>query len=267
MKIIVSHDIDHITAFEHKNMLIPKFLIRASIELAIGVISFSEYLLRYKSIFIENKWQNLNEIMDFNEKNNIPTTFFVGMNNGMGLDYSLSNAKYWAKKINERNFDIGLHGIAYNSYDEMKKEYNELFKIINKDFGIRMHYLRSDSSTFDNLSSLGYLYDSTILKDRNPYKKNGMWEFPLHIMDVNIFQREGKRYTSKTLNEYKQITIDRIEELKQKNIKYMTLLFHDRYFDNSFAIWKEWYIWIIEYLKSGDYEFISYKDAIKELEK
>ena len=45
----------------------------------------------------------------------------------------------------------------------------------------------------------------------------------------------------------------------------MTLLFHDRYFDDSFKIWKEWYIWVINYFKNKGYEFISYEKAIKEL--
>jgi hypothetical protein len=43
MKIIISHDIDHITVFEHKkDLIIPKFIIRSFIELGLGYISFSE---------------------------------------------------------------------------------------------------------------------------------------------------------------------------------------------------------------------------------
>jgi len=264
MKIIVSHDIDHITAFEHKNMIVPKFLIRNSIELITNKISFKEYALRYKELYI-NKWHNLEELMSFNKENNIPATFFIGMNNAKGLDYSLNNASKWAKEIDKNGFDIGVHGISYLDFDSINNEYNSLKEVINSDFGIRMHYLRSVDDTFTNIAKSGYIYDSTILEDKNPYKIDNMWEFPLHIMDGNIMY-QGKRWITKSLDEYKEITKERVEELIAKDIKYMTFLFHDRYFNDSFLTWKEWYIWSIKYFKSLGFEFISYKDAIKELE-
>lgn len=264
MKIIVSHDIDHLTAWEHKNLLIPKFLIRATIEYAKGIISTSEYLLRYKSI-IFNKWQNLEEIMNFDKENNIPATFFIGVNNGMGLDYPLKQALKWAQIIHNNGFDIGVHGIEYCDYSIMKKEYNFLYNIVNDNIGIRMHYLRNDPSTFKKLSKVGYLFDSTIFEDKNPYKINNMWEFPLHIMEVNIFYPNKEKWLTKSLKEYKEYTKKRIKELNKKNINYLTLLFHDRYFDKSHIYWRDWYIWVINYLKNEGHTFISYKDAIKEL--
>lgn len=265
MKIIVSHDVDHLTPWEHKNLIVPKFLIRATIEYIKGIISFTEYSLRYKSLFT-NKWQNIEEIIKFNKEHNIPATFFIGMNNGVGLDYPLNKALNWAKKIFDSDFDVGVHGIEYNDYNKIKEEYDFLFNVINDEIGIRMHYLRNDSNTLENLSKVGYLFDSTALEDKNPYKINNMWEFPLHIMEGQIFYQDGKRYTSKTLEEYKKITIKRVDELEEKGINYMSLLFHDRYFDDSFKIWKEWYIWVINYLKDKGYKFISYKEAIKELD-
>jgi hypothetical protein len=264
-KVIISHDVDHITVFEHyKDLIIPKFLIKSTIEKLIGVITWKEYFLRYKRIF-ENKWQNINELMEFNKKNNIPTTFFLGMNNGMYLSYSLKEAILWVNKIKQKEFDVGVHGIEFKDFDIMKKEYENLYSIIKDDIGIRMHYLRYDENTFNNLSKIGYLFDSTYLKDINPFKIGKMWEFPLHIMDGHIFY-EDARYTTKSLVYYKEKTIKRLNELKNKNINYITILFHDRYFDDSFRIWKEWYIWLIKYLKNNNYTFISYKKAIQELE-
>lgn len=266
MKIIVSHDIDHITAWEHKNALIPKFIIRSSIELFSGVISVREYMLRFKRIFIENRWQNIDDLMAFDLSHNIPSSFFVGMANGVGLEYSIEKAYYWADRIYQKGFDVGVHGIAYDDIEQMRNEHMKLCKKLNiSDIGIRMHYLRNDKKTFTHLSNIGYLYDSTELKDENPYKIGEMWEFPLHIMEGNIFYQNGKRWTSLTLEEYKDISINRIEELENKSIKYMTLLFHDRYYDDSFTIWKKWYEWVVMYLKDKGHTFISYKDAIKEL--
>lgn len=65
MKIIISHDVDHITAWEHrKDLIIPKFLVRNTIELTIGSITGKEYLLGFSSLF-KNKWHNVKDLIDF----------------------------------------------------------------------------------------------------------------------------------------------------------------------------------------------------------
>lgn len=266
MKIIVSHDIDHLTAREHTKTLLFKFLIRGTIEVILRTISVREYITRFKSIFITNKWQNINEIMDFNNKNNIPATFFIGVANGMGLEYSLSNSLAWAKHINKQGFDLGVHGISFDNKEDMQVEYDLLQSHLNQDVGMRMHYLRTDDKTMEYISEIGYLFDTTISEDKNPYKINDMWEFPLHIMEVNIFYPNKEKWLTKSLDEYKKYTKKRVKELDEKNINYMTLLFHDRYFDDSHICWRDWYIWLIGYLKEEGHTFISYKDAIRELE-
>ena len=60
MKIIISHDVDHITVWEHltKDFIIPKFLLRNKIELLTGKIGFNEYCLRIKDVF-NNKFQSI----------------------------------------------------------------------------------------------------------------------------------------------------------------------------------------------------------------
>ena len=267
MKVIISHDIDHLTPFEHLNsLLIPKFLIRATIELSLGVISFSEYIKRYKNIFILNKWQNLDELMEFNKQNQIPATFFIGVNSGMGLTYPLEKAQKWAKKIDSLGFDVGVHGIEFDNFEGVKKEYERLFNIIQKPIGMRMHYLRNDKKTLEFLAKAGYIYDSTTIGDKDPYKIDSMWEFPLHIMEMDLIFEKNKRWQSQKFETIKDKTKRRLDELLEKNLKYVSILFHDRYFDDSFVSWKSWYKFSIEYLKQNDIEFISYKDAIKELE-
>ena len=62
------------------------------------------------------------------------------------------------------------------------------------------------------------------------------------------------------------MTKDRIDNLISKDISYLTFLFHDRYFNDSFKIWKKWYIWSILYFEKLGYKFISYPDAIREIE-
>lgn len=265
MKIIISHDIDHITAKEHVNdMIIPKFIIRNKIELFTGKISFKEFNLRLKNI-LKNKWNNISEIMDYNEHHDIPETFFMGVNNGVGLYYGLDLAELWVNKILKRGVDCGVHGISYNNYEEVKREY-DLFQQISglEHFGIRMHYLRNDSQTFENLANAGYIFDSTDYGIKKHYKIKNMHEFPLHIMEGYELEA-GKKWQSKSTSEAVSSAIEKIKNAEKDGISYLTILFHDRYFDDSFLSWKNWYKAITDYCKAQSYEFVDYRGAIKEI--
>ena len=184
MKIIISHDIDHLSVWEHRtDLIIPKAIIRNSLELTKGYITANEYKNRFRDI-IQNNWQRIDELMDYNENNDIPATFFIGVNSGLGLSYTLEDARSWIGKIIKKGFDVGVHGIEYLNYSGMEKEFAR-FKSCSglEQFGIRMHYLRNGENTLDFLEKLGYLFDTTIYKTGNPYKIGRMWEFPLQIMD------------------------------------------------------------------------------------
>ncbi len=267
MKVIISHDIDHITAWEHYNdLIIPKSIIRNSLEFIKGVINIKEYLGRYNELLM-NKWQYIDELLEFDKENGVKSTFFLGVNNGLGLAYKLDMAKFWVIKIINQGFETGVHGICYDDFTKIKYEFDTFKKISGLDnFGIRLHYLRSNSSTLNFLEQAGYLFDSTIFELSDPYKINNMWEFPLHIMDsCEIYG--NKRWQTKSFEKIKDLTKYKIEEIIRKNIKYITVLFRDRYFTNYYLNWIKWYIWIIEWFKMNKFIFINYKSAIKELEK
>lgn len=267
MNVIVSHDVDHLTVWEHKNdLIVPKYLIRNFIELISGYISISEVISRFKDI-IKNKWQNIEELMKFDKANNIPSTFFVGVSNGIGLKYSLNNADIWIKRILQEGFHVGVHGIAFDDYDAIKKECST-FRTISglNQFGIRMHYLRNHENTLVFLNKAGYMFDTTLYKVINPFKVGNMWEFPINIMDVHIICKNS-RWQNLNLNQSKETTKRLIQEAFDKGIDYFTILFHDMYFSESFITWKEWYIWLIEYLKINGFKMKSYKEAIEDLEK
>ena len=75
-KIIISHDVDHLSSYEHfSDLIIPKFVVRALIEKAKGIISFEELILRYKDT-IKGKWNFVCELSDFDKEHNIKSTFF-----------------------------------------------------------------------------------------------------------------------------------------------------------------------------------------------
>jgi len=262
MKVIVSHDVDHISVKEHFNdTIIPKFIIRNKIELLTGKISFKEFNLRIKYLF-KNKWNNIYELIDYNEQYDIPATFFVGVNNGVGLNYSLDLAADRIQYIVSRGVDCGVHGISYHNFLDVKKEYDTFHDISGLDsFGIRMHYLRNDDNTFQNLANAGYLFDSTDYGIKKHYQIGQMHEFPLHIMEGYELEA-GKKWQSKTTKEAIKSAIVKIKDAEKNGIEFLTILFHDHYFDDSFLSWKNWYKEIINYCKAQDYEFVNYRQAI-----
>jgi peptidoglycan/xylan/chitin deacetylase (PgdA/CDA1 family) len=265
MKVIISHDVDHLTAREHlKDMIIPKYVIRAKLELFFGKISLKEFFCRMNEIF-DNKWQNIEEVMRFDKKHNVPSTFFFGMDNGLGLSYNILQAEPWIKRVLENGFEAGVHGIAFNDIDRMKTEFDKFRAISNRnDFGIRMHYLRNDETTLNLIGKTGYEFDSTIYKLEDPHKMGELWEFPLHIMEGYILE-DGKSWQRLNLEQAKQKTLELIQVISDKNLKYLNILFHDRYFTDAYKTWKAWYIWIIEYLQEKGHEFVNFRQAILEL--
>jgi hypothetical protein len=167
MKVIISHDVDHLTVCEHKtDLIIPKFIVRSSIELLIGSISLNEYVHRFKD-FMKNKWNNISELIEFDREHNIPATFFFGVSNGLGLAYSLEDAKGYTNFVKISGFDVGVHGIAFDNFWDIKREF-ETFREISGEskFGIRMHYLRLGNNTLNYLSKIGYLFDASVFKKK-----------------------------------------------------------------------------------------------------
>lgn len=267
MKVIVSHDIDHITVWEHlfKDTIIPKFMARMHIELFNGKIGINEYTLRWADFF-KNKWQNIDELITFNNIHKVPSSFFIAVSNGIGLSYSNESALVWINQMKKRNCEIGVHGIAFDNKAEIEKELNTFLSLSGqKQCGIRMHYVRNNENTFHYFDEAGYCYDSTENSFKNPYKIGNMWEFPFQIMDGWVIE-EGQRWQTRTLEQAKDTTKKLIERAHTENLNYLGIDFHDRYFSHSFKTWVEWYMWTINYCSYQGLEFVNFNQAIQELE-
>ncbi len=264
MKIIISHDVDHLHASEHfGDLIIPKSIARAKIEFLTGKISLGELFMRTRELFI-NRWNRLEEIIAFNEQHQIPATFFVGVNNGLGLNYSLEKASIAIKYIQSKGCEVGVHGISFDNQEDVQKEFDTFAKIVgHKEFGIRMHYLRNNPNTLNLLSDAGYLFDATLPEQKSAYNIANFTEFPVHIMDgwmMNGQKAWQVNNLQQALDNSKRI----IDEGLKNNIDYFSILFHDRYFSNGFKTWKEWYIQLMEYLIENSFEFVNYKMALAE---
>ena len=265
MKVIISHDVDHLYRNDHLfDLIYPKLWVRSTIEVIKKQYGIKEYFYRMLSPF-EKRRNRIEEVMEFDSNNNIPSTFFFGMESGLGMNYSQSVAAEMIKYVKDMGFDVGVHGIEYRELDNMRKEARAFNSIVNNfDFGIRMHYVRFDNKiTLKNLDKCGYIFDSSEF-DKNkgflikkPYKVNNIWEFPLTIMDG---------YLPPKIEDKIQKTKKIINDAKAIGLPYITILFHDVMFSNGYDTDRKWYLWLVDYLKENNFEFISYKDAIKELE-
>lgn len=267
MKAIVSHDIDHITISAHyfKDLIVPKYFIRSFIELFIGKISFNELFHRFTDLF-KNQWQHIEDLHQFNTQHQVPATFFIAVNNGLGLCYNLKQAEFWIHKMLQMGCRVGIHGIEFETFEKINQEYL-LFKQISEqsNFGIRMHYIRKNEHTFINMAKAGYLFDTSEMSYNPPYKIGNMWMFPFQIMDGYIIEKP-KQWQSKNLKQCCDETKIIIDKAFDANLPYLGIDFHDRYFSNAHKTWKNWYIWLIEYLQSQKIEFVDFNQAIKELE-
>lgn len=265
MKVIISHDVDHLKPSEHlKSNFIIKFVMRNLIEKKTGNITISEFFTRLKSIY-RNKWQNLNELISYDSVNNIPSTFFIGVSQGRYLEYKFDKADEWIKIIRDNTFSVGVHGIAYDNLEEIKNEYQKFKNLNIGEFGIRIHYLKQAYNTLQYLEETGYKYDSSTIAFCSPYKCESMWEFPLQIMDSYIFCKKNL-WQDRSLDDAKNYTLGILEQCIQSDLKYINVLFHDFYFSEAFSAWQNWYMWLIQYLKLSGFEFIDYAHALSELE-
>lgn len=266
MQIIVSHDVDHLYVSEHyKDMIIPKHVLRSKIEFFSGKISFHELVYRFRELF-EGRLHKIQELTAFDLSLCIPSTFFIAVNNGLGLKYSKACASEAIKLIQSRGFDVGIHGIAYNDFSAIQKERADFAEIAgHSDFGIRMHYLRQSPQTPSYLAEAGYIFDSTDTRFCSAYKAGMITEFPVHIMDGWIMNK-SKSWQTVTTEQALDSSKRLIEDGLEKGIDYFSVLFHDRYFSEGFVTWRDWYTLFMEWLKQNGFTFTSYKTALKAME-
>jgi hypothetical protein len=267
MKIIISHDVDNLTVMEHrKDLVVCKYLVRCMIEWANGSLAREEVRHRFKEL-VSNQWNRIDEIIEYNRENRIPTSFFVAVRNALGLSYSTENAHRWIRRIEQRGCRVGLHGIEFQNPDRMKSE-RALFEKATreKSFGIRMHYLRSHPDTKRHLSRLGYAFDSTDFGVIDCYRSEGIWEFPIQLMDVDLIFK-NKKFQTESFDAIRRRTLSIFKKVRDSKARFLTVNFHDRYFSPAARVFRDWYLWINDFFLSQRFEYTDFYGAMRELER
>ena len=262
MKIIVSHDVDHLYWKEHvlKDLYITKLWLRSARLLLTGVIDAKTFASRI-NFWTDGRINRLEELMAFERSLNIPATYFFVMRPGLGVAYKAEQATAFIQKLIMEGFNVGVHGMSYNNPVAMKEEFDMFKKISGLDkFGVRMHYLRNDPDTPKYLAQTGYTFDSTDYKVAEPYRIGSMIEFPIAVMDAYAVRPDHKKKDIA-----KAYTIERLNLAEKNKVPYFTINFHDLVFNPAYALYKEWFTWTIGLCKERGYSFTDFENAIKEL--
>jgi len=264
MKIILSHDVDDLYWSEHylKDMALPFTLYRNTLGFIRKQISYSLYNKRLKMFGRINR---IPEIIDFYKSRELKTCFFFGMDNALRLSYNYKKAKPFIDLAINSGHDVGVHGIEVRNKNGILKEYNRFKEISGiNDFGIRTHYLRLSGYSHELFTEVGYLFDSSMQGCSNPCKIDGLWEFPIAIMDASLVENSQ---LNQNFDQWKTNTLNKLQHAENENVDVFVINFHDQYFNNvQFPIMYKWFIWLIDYLIDEGYCFTTYKDYIKSIE-
>jgi peptidoglycan/xylan/chitin deacetylase (PgdA/CDA1 family) len=263
LQIIISHDIDHWSWFDHltRDLFLPKHVLRTFGLAATGRIGPRTALLRCEWLW-RRQQHRLDELIRFNRAHGVPATFFIGMANGLSLSYSLRTAGHIVEYLRERGCArLGVHGIAFDDLEDIERERARMQAFVGSGpLGIRMHYLRCAAGTLSHVSKAGYAYDSTTYGLEAPYWVGDMLEFPISMMDVR-FLSQGRN----DLAAVKNFTLQELRRAERLGIGYFTLNFHDTHFCEAFEQHRAWYRWLIPWLAERGYAFTDFARARDEL--
>jgi hypothetical protein len=262
MKIIVSHDVDHVAFREHwfRDAFIPKWLAKNLLYAVTGQIPFNLAARRWAAL-MKPTMHHVAELMETDRRFGIPSTFFVGVSSGLDMSYPLAVAARMVEQIRAGGFPVGVHGIAYEDADAIRAEHDRFQAMPGNSHrvGVRTHYLRFTSATPELQARAGYLFDSSEYGLKAPYVVDGLTEFPVCLMDSYLLTL-GRN----SLDEIRKRTMAELKKGEQQGLPFFTLIFHDCYFSNLFPDHRDWYLWLAPYLRDH-YDLIDFEGAMREL--
>lgn len=264
MKIIVSHDVDHISSYEHaRDLMVPKYVARALLEMGTGHIGASEFSARMVET-VRGRWNRVRELVVYDAGLGIRSCFFFAVANGFGLAYKSEAARLLVAEVRAAGHEVGIHGIARGDVTTLHAERQAFEDAYGGPCrGIRMHYLHSDPALLQRLAVAGYAWDSSLRGDGPAHDVGMLQAFPVHVMDGDVMLA-GRRRQCVTLSTALERTQQRLQKLAEAGVDYASLLFHDRYFSDAHRTWRDWYQGTLEWARRQGIEFCSYEEAVAE---
>jgi hypothetical protein len=252
MKIILSHDVDHLSGQEHwRDVYWPGLWLRSTKAYLQRRMDFAQYLRRSWPL---QRLERISEVLEADRSVGGKPTFFFGMRNGLRLAYSHHQVKPYLQFLQKEQVSIGIHGMEFCDLALMRKEFISFQELTGiEPVGIRNHYLRTCDTTLRNMDELGYHFDSTTYEVAAPRKIGSLWEFPITLMDVSLGIDSG-------LEGMKRQSMAIYEQALAAEIPYFVLNFHDNYFSESYTGLRAWYIWFLGFL-SQKHDFINFDEA------
>ena len=185
--------------------------------------------------------------------------------------YDVSDILCWTTKLQAEGCELGVHGIdGWHSVERGRAELTNIAEISGETaIGVRTHWLLQNSGTASVLDEAGYSYDSTAGYNETigyrsgttqvfrPQSAKALLELPMHIQDGAMFY--GNR-----LNLSEPQAHDRCKQLIGNARQFggvLTVLWHDRSHGPE-RFWGDFYISLVEELKSSDAWFATAGQAV-----
>lgn len=264
MKLIVSHDVDHLSSYEHRHdLLVPKYVARALLEVGKGRIGAREFGTRMAET-ARGRWNHVRALAAYDAGVGIRSTFFFAVANGLGLVYRHEAARPLLAEVRAAGHEVAIHGIERGNTEALRAE-RQAFEVAYgvPCRGMRMHYLHSDPSLLARLADAGYVWDSSLRGDGPAHDVGTLQAFPVHLMDGDIMLA-GRRHQSVKLADALGGTQQRLLQLADAGVDYASLLFHDRYFSEGHRTWRDWYCSTLSWARAQGFGFCTYEDAVAE---
>lgn len=216
--------------------------------------------LLVRKVLNNDGWFNFEEILEFERRKNITSTFFFMTRKGKdgnykNSDYNIGNKKFSKvfQKIREHKSEIGLHGslgtcLDIDTYTQDIRKFGFPVK------GNRFHFLEFDvNSTTDILEEVNIRFDSTMGFAEHYGFRNGIcfpfllydikFDRPSKILEIPLVLMDGTLQNTKYMNVQKNEIGDRVMELVREIKKFnglFTILWHNTHYSSyKYSGWKQ----------------------------
>lgn len=271
----LTHDIDEVTsAWKHRARL----LFHSKKRMASVKSIISHLIIPF------TPWKNLNELVEFYEKNDIKSSFFfLTRDNKVGAiknaDYKIDSSYilHAMKEIKTNLHEIGIHG-SYRTHDQSDQFIYEIEQIPVEINGGRFHFLQFDMQHSPRVIEKAKLqYDSTLgfqesVGFRNSictpfylydYKKERAYDFleiPLNVMDCTFaFQKYMDLPPTKSI----EVISTLIAETKKFNGNLCVNWHNTFYSEYQNSEWKNFYHDLVILLMEENFIFLTCTELTK----